>query len=282
MKNKLTNKTLFAAILALATLACSSAATNLTVNTTNASNANSGAILSPSPTPNAPTIAPDALVADLYKQHNADKSPFFQDKDRALVDKYFTKATADLIWKDATKQEGEDAALNADPLYDAQDTDIKNFKVGQAEIKDKSATVPVTFENFGKKKKLIFALVEENSSWKIQDIKYDRGYTLVNLLKENSSTNSKNNSEGKFEGKYQVGDTTCTVKPTKMAYEVKWEKGAGTETYFSKSFAKDKYIFTTDDVGDKDANVFAFDDDSFNTGTFYRADGKEFPVKRIK
>ena len=34
---------------------------------------------------------PETLVAELYKQHDAKKSPFFQTKDRGLVDKYFTK-----------------------------------------------------------------------------------------------------------------------------------------------------------------------------------------------
>ena len=29
-------------------------------------------------------------------------------------------------------------------------------------------------------------------------------------------------------------------------------------------------------------NVFSFDNETYNTGTFYRTDGKEFPVKRIK
>ncbi len=55
----------------------------------------------------AESQTPEALIADLYKQHDAKKSPFFQTKNRALVDKYFTKATADLIWKDATNSKEE-------------------------------------------------------------------------------------------------------------------------------------------------------------------------------
>lgn len=31
------------------------------------------------------------VVADLYKRHDAKKSPFFQTKDRGIVDKFFTK-----------------------------------------------------------------------------------------------------------------------------------------------------------------------------------------------
>src|SRR5688572_14184700 len=76
--------------------------------------------------------AAEAVVADLYKQHDAKKSPFYQTKNRALVDKYFTKQLADMIWKGAVESAGEIGALGADPLYDAQDTEIKNFAVGKA------------------------------------------------------------------------------------------------------------------------------------------------------
>lgn len=272
-----------------ANLACSSAATNITVNTANNSaNANADVVLQTAPTPanaNAQT-APDALVADLYKQHDADKSPFFQDKNRALVDKYFTKATADLIWKDSTTVKEEPGALNGDPLYDAQDMEIKNFKIGQAAVKNKSAAVPVTFENFGEKKKITFSLVQENGTWKIEDIRYQGGYTLVGMFKEDAAKNSGNkketSSKGEFEGKYQVGDTTCTVKPIKMAFEVKWEKGTGIEIFFADEKDSDKWTFSTElKDGDK-INVFSFDDENYTKGTFYRADGKEFAVKRIK
>lgn len=40
-----------------------------------------------------------ALIADLYKQHDAEKGPF-REKKRAVVDRFFAKPLADLIWKD--------------------------------------------------------------------------------------------------------------------------------------------------------------------------------------
>ena len=189
MKIKTANKILGVALLSFAMLACSSTATHITVNT-NTSNANA----TPSPTPSAAaveTAKPEALVADLYKQHDAKKSPFFQTKDRALVDKYFVKATADLIWKDAISSKGEVGALDGDPLYNAQDMEIKNFKIGEGEVKGDKAEVPVTFENFGKKNKLTYTLVKEGANWKIEDINYGDGYTLVKILKEGSADTSK-------------------------------------------------------------------------------------------
>lgn len=285
MKNKLVNNLLFAAFLALTTIACQPAETNITINT-NSLNANANAVATATPiAETSAETAPDALVTDLYKQQEADKGPFFQDKDRALVDKYFSKATADIIWKDAVDAKGEVGALGADPLFNAQDTDIKNFKIGAGEIKGDKAEVPVTFDNFGKKQKFNYALVKENGNWKIEDIKYDGGLSLIKIYKDNAAPVSENKSgssdETFFKGKYQVGDTTAVVKPIKMAFEVKWEKGTGTEIFFNQGEANDKFIFASDPKTGK-ANVFSFDDENFNTGIFYRADGKELPIKRVK
>ncbi len=254
----------------------SNAAVNLSSDAVSGTNAASPAA--------APTTAPDALVADLYKQHEAEKSPFFQTKNRALVDKYFVKSLAAMIWKDAVSSKGEVGALEADPLYNAQDTEIKNFKVGSADIEDKSATVPVTFDNFKEKENFIFSLVQENGNWKIADINYGDGLTLVKIFKDNAAAYSGDDNKdaasiGEFEGKYQIGDTTCTVKPIKMAFEVKWEKGSGSEIFFFKDHDYDKYTFASDPKTGK-PNIFSFDDKNYNTGTFYRADGKEFPIKR--
>ena len=80
-----------------------------------------------------------------------------------------------------------------------------------------------------------------------------------------------------FEGKYTVGDTSCTVKPVKMAFEIRWAKGRGVEMFFSK----DSTIFeSSPDKGEP--NRFEFLNESYNTGTFHRADGKTFPVKRVQ
>src|SRR5580765_3175012 len=91
--------------------ACSSGVANVNVSQPNVS-ANTNTNAQPAGTPasaaaESQTVAAEALVADLYKQHDAKKSPFFQTKSRALVDKYFTKGIGDLIWKDATSSQGE-------------------------------------------------------------------------------------------------------------------------------------------------------------------------------
>lgn len=135
----------------------------------------------PANTAPAQKAGPDAVVRELYKQHDSKKSPFFQTKDRAAVDRYFTKKLADLIWKDAVGSEGEVGALGADPLYDAQDTEIKDFKIQADQVDGDQALVLVTFKNFGKAKSLIYNVERENGEWKISNITGD-DYNLLNAL----------------------------------------------------------------------------------------------------
>lgn len=254
MINKLVNRHAFAVLLAVAITACASVAAF------------------------GQTTTPSALVADLYKQHDAQKSPFFQYKNRALVDKYFTKSTADLIWKDATTVKGEVGALGADPLYDAQDTEIKKFAIGKVSTDGEKATVLVTFENFGEKKTISFALLKEAGKWKIEDIAYGADYTLVSLFKNDAASDEM----AEFEGGFQVGPTTCIVKPVKMAFEVKWARGTGVEMFFSKGEVGGKYIFETEAGKNGTTSKFSFDDASYTTGTYIRKDGKTYAIKRLK
>lgn len=230
----------------------------------------------------AQTTAPDVLVKELHKQHDADRSPFFQSKDRARVDRYFVKSTADLVWKDATAGTG---VLNADPLYDSHDPEPKNFVVRPPKIEDETATVAVSFVNYGVKETVTYRLVKENAAWKIADIEYKDGRSLLKMFKEdfyrvdeqgqeNPATSA---ADGEFEGRYQVGETTCTVAPVKMAYEVRWAKGSGAMTFFGEG---EKRFVSEERAEGRDA--FVFDDDSLSAGAFVRADGKQVAVRRLK
>ena len=80
------------------------------------------------------TASPDGLVKDLYRVHNQKHSPFFQTRNRALLDKYFEKPLADLIWKDARSSKGEVGVIDGDPLYDAQDMEIKKFAIAKPRL----------------------------------------------------------------------------------------------------------------------------------------------------
>jgi Protein of unknown function (DUF3828) len=128
--------------------------------------------------------SPDALVADLYKAHNAKRSPFFQTRSRARIYQYFEKDLADLIWKDAVTSKGEVGVIDGDPLYDAQDMEIKNFAIGKPVYESGKAKVNVTFENFSQKKTLVFVLVNGRTGWRIHDIEYGDHGSLRSWFKE--------------------------------------------------------------------------------------------------
>lgn len=128
-------------------------------------------------------LSPNALVADLYRVHNAKRSPFFQTRSRALLYKYFEKSLADMIWKDAVSSKGEVGALDGDPLFDAQDMEIKKFAIGQPSYEGGKAKVNVTFDNFGKPQSFVFIMVNGRTGWRIDNIEYGEGRSLRGYLK---------------------------------------------------------------------------------------------------
>lgn len=132
-------------------------------------------------------LSPDALISDLYREHNRKHSPFFQTRSRALLYKYFEKSLADLIWKDAVNSKKEVGAIDGDPLYDAQDMDIKKFVIGKPGYENGKALVSVSFENFAQPKTIVFTLVNGRSGWRIGDLDYGQGRTLKGDLKGRSS-----------------------------------------------------------------------------------------------
>lgn len=229
-------------------------------------------------------VSPDAVVKELYEQHKKEKGPFFETKNRAVINKFFDKTLADFIWNDLNSGSDEVGVLSFDALYNAQDFEIKNFAVGEPKITGEKAEVAASFNNFGEKQKIGFSLVKSGDSWKISDIKYNGGKdTLLGYFKEDAADRTENTGSEpeNFEGTYQVGEATCTVKPIKMAFELKWSKGSGTMIFFFDSEAEQNHTFASEDTG-KGSDKFVFDDDSLTTGTFIRADGKEMPVKKIK
>ncbi|KXJ98601.1 MAG: hypothetical protein UZ17_ACD001002671 [Acidobacteria bacterium OLB17] len=274
-------KTIFATAIITLILSAAGCITGkpVNVNTTAAANAVSA---EPTGTPMAGVgkvdiPAPETVIQALYKAHDAQKSPFFQSKDRALVDKFFSKPLADLIWKDATTHTSDVGAIDGDPLYDGQDLEIKDLKIGKGDIDGKKATVTVSFTNFGEPKSIKFEMSAGPESWKIDNIVYGQSGSLMGWLKETYAS-KPDTAESGFAGKYQVGTTSCTVKKVGANYEVRWAKGSGVEIFKP---TLDALAFNAD-TKDGGVNSFSFDDETFSSGTFYRADGKSFSVTRAK
>lgn len=132
----------------------------------------------------APRKAPEAVIYTLYAQHSKNITPFHQKKSKARLAAYFTKATTDLIWKDATrKNQDEPGVINGDPLYNSQEIQSKEFIVGTGVISGNNAVVNVNAGGFNEIRKIKFLMVIENGQWKIEDIDYGNGESLVKWLK---------------------------------------------------------------------------------------------------
>jgi len=127
-----------------------------------------------------PAVTPHDIIVNLYKAQEAGKGPFFQYKSRVIIDKYFAKSLADLIWKDAVEAKGEVGRLDFDPLYGSQDPQAKDRNImdtgwgGDAKFGPANeAVVQVTFKSNGKEQMVSFRFHQEKSKlWKIYDIRY--------------------------------------------------------------------------------------------------------------
>jgi hypothetical protein len=128
----------------------------------------------------AKEITPAAIVKNLYAAQKAGSSPFFQTKNRAVVDRYFRKDLADLIWKDAVAANGEVGAIDFDPLYGSQDPQITDFTImdtgwgGDSKFgPPDEAVVQVTFKDSGKERMVSYQFKQgKDKKWKIYDVHY--------------------------------------------------------------------------------------------------------------
>ncbi len=123
--------------------------------------------------------SPEAVVANLYK---AAKLKSVADMSKTQLRKYFDDELADHIWKTAHGDNG----LDFDLLYNAQDTQIKNFQIGKYGQGGKFwGWVTVSFSNFGERQKINFKLSNATggAGWKVVDIHYKDGSTLMSILK---------------------------------------------------------------------------------------------------
>lgn len=238
-------------------------------------------------------VAPEQVVKDLYAaQKNEKTNPFAQIKSRVLVDKYFTKELADLIWKINTAP--DDGWRNIDVLYDshdqlrdAQDPQITNLAVGKA-VEDSGPDdvfLKVTFKNHGEAESVSFNLRREaNKTWKIADINYSEGDDLSYMLRYQTDAEYQKDYDANqtFRGGYTIGAMTCDVIPTMSRFEfyrVTCEGQEGFKIYAVDGDEKQTSFVHTDDKG-KETGKFVFKNGEKN-GKFFDAAGKEVKVTPI-
>jgi hypothetical protein len=131
----------------------------------------------------AAAASPDAVVRELYRVHRNGYGPLFEKRGKKHHEKFFDANLAGLIWKDLTETPADMVGnLDFDPLFNAQDIQITKFRIGAPVVEGEKVTVPVSFNNFGKKTNMKFMMVSEGGVWKIANIGYGEETDLVKLL----------------------------------------------------------------------------------------------------
>ena len=141
-----------------------------------------------------------------------------------MLDKYFAPELANLLWQDARSSGDEVGALDGDPLFNAQDMEIKNFSIQEGVGGPRMVVVPVSFENFGQKHEIKFRLFSGGGTWRIANIEYDDGSTLLDILKQDRGAAQNSQSiniylvavgdNGKTGKKIGCGDSLIAVPRT--------------------------------------------------------------------
>ncbi|QHV98095.1 hypothetical protein [Spirosoma endbachense] len=144
----------------------------------------SAANLAKRPGPDSPRTAADRLIRALYFEHNAKENPFREKKNRTLIDQFFAKSTADLIWNDAQKASGKVNRTKTNLLFNAPDAAVKKTWVEPAAIGGKRAIVYVTFQDNGKPQEVKVDMNQvDGGRWRITEMFYPDGKQLTQLLK---------------------------------------------------------------------------------------------------
>jgi hypothetical protein len=124
-------------------------------------------------------LSPKDLVAQLYQAHRSKHDPL---DETALLGRYFDPVLLKLYLKDKREAKGEVGRLDGDPLYNAQEIEIKDFSVSAPEMAGGEARVTVNFKNLGKPTRIVYMLSRTANGWKIGDIRYDDGSSLKKIL----------------------------------------------------------------------------------------------------
>ncbi len=124
-------------------------------------------------------LSPKDLVAQLYQAHRSKHDPLYE---TTLLGRYFDSALLKLYLRDRREAKGEVGRLDGDPLYNAQDIEIKDLSVSAPEMTGGEARVTVNFKNFGKPRRVVYMLGRTANGWKISDIRYDDGSSLKKIL----------------------------------------------------------------------------------------------------
>lgn len=141
--------------------------------------------ISPSGESSPPTVdSPENVVRSLYHDFPPDGEEAIHLQKKEVLAKYFADNLVDLFLKDQECAEKEKGICNIDfmILYAAQDYEITDLQIGAFDPVKK--VVSVQFKNFGKPTILVYLLWKTPAGWRIADIRYQKGLTLLETLRQ--------------------------------------------------------------------------------------------------
>jgi len=130
-----------------------------------------------------PTRTPEELVAELYQAHKGKSDPLQYPQSEKLLGHYFFDPLLKLYLNDQRQSKGEVGKIDFDPLYNAQDFQITKFNIVRLNNKGGDVLVAARFKNLGMDQEIVFEMRKIKTGWRIADIKYKDGRTLMNILK---------------------------------------------------------------------------------------------------
>jgi hypothetical protein len=126
--------------------------------------------------------APEHVVCVLYSDFPVDGKKAVHEQPKEALAKYFDEALVALFVENQQCEKKSESICRIDfsILYDAQDYEITGLRVGGFDG-NKSA-IEVHFENFGKPVVVSYKLSKAPQGWRISDVDYQTGNSLVGLL----------------------------------------------------------------------------------------------------
>jgi hypothetical protein len=113
---------------------------------------------------------PAALIEAFYAPYLA-ASEDFDSSDFDAQAGFRSEALQSLYAEDeAATPEGDSGTLDFDPYIGGQDWTLTDFVVGEPVIDGDTATIDVSFKNFGDVRDLTYELVKEGGGWTINDL----------------------------------------------------------------------------------------------------------------
>ena len=123
---------------------------------------------------------PDTLIHDLYKAEDGVFSPAYN---KELSAKFLAVTLTQLLVLDAKRSAGEVGAIDFDVLSYSQDERAITKFATKSALKGETATVKTSFENHGERMVITYHCAKEAGQWRIADVSYEDGNSLVKLLK---------------------------------------------------------------------------------------------------